>query len=351
MADRILNGTIILRNDTAENWSTTNPVLKAGEMGIENDTRKFKFGDGSTEWNSLEYVTDEVAIVKEVAPAATDSGYDIGTVWVDTATDYVYFLVDNTSEAAVWHRVLTADEMGAISVASAGKLTTARNIAISGDATGTTSFDGSQDVTIALTLADSGVAANTYTKVTVDAKGRVTQGANLEATDIPNLTLSKITDAGTAAAANIGTASGNVPALGADGKLDAALLPAVAITETFVVDSQAAMLELQAQEGDVAVRTDESKSYILTDDDPTQLGNWQILLSPTDAVQSVNSKTGVVVLTTDDIAEGSTNQYFTEQRATANFDTNIATTNVAELADGANVLMTTDTYTFNGGNA
>ena len=46
---------ILLRNDTAQNWTTNNPVLAKGEMGIEIDTKKFKFGDGTTAWNSLSY--------------------------------------------------------------------------------------------------------------------------------------------------------------------------------------------------------------------------------------------------------------------------------------------------------
>ena len=46
---------IQLRNDTAANWTSANPVLAQGEMGIETDTRKFKFGDGVTAWNSLAY--------------------------------------------------------------------------------------------------------------------------------------------------------------------------------------------------------------------------------------------------------------------------------------------------------
>jgi hypothetical protein len=62
---------------------------------------------------------------------------------------------------------------------SATKLQTARTIATSGDATGTaTSFDGSANITIPLTLAASGVTAGTYKSVTVDAKGRVTGGTN-----------------------------------------------------------------------------------------------------------------------------------------------------------------------------
>lgn len=43
------------RTDTAATWTSTNPVLSAGEVGTEYDTRKFKIGDGSTVWNSLSY--------------------------------------------------------------------------------------------------------------------------------------------------------------------------------------------------------------------------------------------------------------------------------------------------------
>ena len=46
---------ILLRNDTSSNWSTNNPVLSKGEMGIQTDTRKFKFGDGIKSWNELDY--------------------------------------------------------------------------------------------------------------------------------------------------------------------------------------------------------------------------------------------------------------------------------------------------------
>jgi hypothetical protein len=78
-------------------------------------------------------------------------------------------------------------------VLSSTKLATARNIAISGDATGSATFDGTTDISINTTLANSGVTAGTYPKVTVDVKGRVTSGTTLTATDIPNLDYSKIT--------------------------------------------------------------------------------------------------------------------------------------------------------------
>ena len=73
-------------------------------------------------------------------------------------------------------------------------------------------------------------------------------------------------------------------------------LPALAITTTQVVNSQSAMLALTAQIGDVAVRTDVNKSFILTATPATTLANWQELLTPTDAVLSVDGSTGAISL-------------------------------------------------------
>ena len=50
---------IIQRHDTAANWTSVNPVLAAGEMGVETDTNKFKFGDGVTAWSGLAYAAGE----------------------------------------------------------------------------------------------------------------------------------------------------------------------------------------------------------------------------------------------------------------------------------------------------
>lgn len=44
-----------LRRGTSTEWSNANPVLAAGEVGIESNTKLFKIGDGTTAWNTLEY--------------------------------------------------------------------------------------------------------------------------------------------------------------------------------------------------------------------------------------------------------------------------------------------------------
>lgn len=457
MANTTLDVKIQIRNDTKNNWTTQNPVLLKGEMGVETDTRKFKFGDGVSDWKTLEYASATGAIIMNKAPTPTDSGYDVGAMWVYTAANKAYLLFNNTTNQAVWKQLVTpddlsdlgagdmlksqfannpkaeqgyvnaaivadtanatkgtltagsktfngsadvmvtADDLGALTAVpseyvkntdygtaetggvvkstakgtdtvtisadgtmtigkaseavaadTATTLATGRTISVAGDATGTSPvFDGSANVTIPLVLANSGVVAGTFTKVTVDAKGRVTEGvANLTAADIPELTLSKISDAGTAAAKDFGTAEGNVPVLGAGGKLSEAVIPAIAITDTFVVDSQAAMLALEAQQGDVAVRTDVNKTFILKVAPATTLANWVELETPTDAVTSVNGLTGAVTLTTSEVAEGS-NLYFTTARANANWVTHAST----ELTDSDTLLRTTDTFILNGGNA
>ena len=89
----------------------------------------------------------------------------------------------------------------------ADKLTTARNITLSGDVTGTISFNGSSNVTIPATIANSGVTAGTYGPsanatlthggkvnipcVTVSAKGQVTAAYNRVMT-LPTVTASSI---------------------------------------------------------------------------------------------------------------------------------------------------------------
>ena len=46
---------IQLRRDIASDWTSNNPTLAEGEMGVETDTNKYKIGDGTTAWASLSY--------------------------------------------------------------------------------------------------------------------------------------------------------------------------------------------------------------------------------------------------------------------------------------------------------
>ncbi|MCV9931755.1 tail fiber domain-containing protein [Flavobacterium sp. LS1R47] len=94
--------------------------------------------------------------------------------------------------------------------------------------------------------------------------------------------------------------AGGYAGLGSDGKLISSQLPAITINDTFVIASQAAMLAQTAQTGDLAVRTDLNKSFILKGTNPAVLADWQELLSPTSAVTTVFGRNGAITSQTGD---------------------------------------------------
>ncbi|MHB9328009.1 hypothetical protein ACP3S7_10735 [Phytobacter ursingii] len=65
-----------------------------------------------------------------------------------------------------------------------------------------------------------------------------------------------------------------IPVLDANGKLPVSTIPAIALTQPFVVSSQAAMLALDAQPGDIAKRTDLGYSFCLAASPASTLSNW-----------------------------------------------------------------------------
>jgi hypothetical protein len=78
--------TIKLRSDTAANWTSKNPTLAAGEVGLETNTRKFKIGNGTTAWSALSYNAADVSIpdasntTKGISRFATDTEATAGAL-------------------------------------------------------------------------------------------------------------------------------------------------------------------------------------------------------------------------------------------------------------------------------
>ena len=66
--------TIQHRRDTAANWTSTNPTLASGEMGVETDTNKFKIGDGSSTWTALSYQGVGGGSMTQIATGDISSG-------------------------------------------------------------------------------------------------------------------------------------------------------------------------------------------------------------------------------------------------------------------------------------
>jgi len=101
-------------------------------------------------------------------------------------------------------------------------------------------------------------------------------------------------------------AANGLASLDSSGKIPSGQLPALAITDTFPVSSQSQMLALDAQVGDIAIRSDVSRSYILRTAGAGTLANWSELKTPTDTVLSVNGRTGAVNLVPVDIGGSAT---------------------------------------------
>lgn len=103
---------ILLRRDTASNWTSGNPVLASGEVGYETNTGKFKIGNGSTAWTSLSYASVPIGLsvlndLSDVTITSAANGDFLrwnGSAWVndavnlstDTIGSYVESLVAGT---------------------------------------------------------------------------------------------------------------------------------------------------------------------------------------------------------------------------------------------------------------
>ena len=157
MANRIQ-----LRRGGAQEWANSNPTLAQGELGIELDTGRFKIGDGVTAWNTLTYERP-----------------------VESTSNTANTLVQRDADGNFAAGTITATVIGNASTSS--RLASTRQVQLSSDVLGTGVFDGSQNLNLVSSLAlqstlphydGSASATGTYTKVTVDAKGRIINAEN-----------------------------------------------------------------------------------------------------------------------------------------------------------------------------
>ena len=68
---------ILFRRDLAATWTSANPILSAGEIGLESDTGKIKLGNGSTSWTGLPYFVGSLASTNYVQSLVAGTGLTI----------------------------------------------------------------------------------------------------------------------------------------------------------------------------------------------------------------------------------------------------------------------------------
>lgn len=91
MAQRQINGKIILRNDGSSAWETANPVLSRGEIGINVGVTPYriKIGDGTSAWSALPYFSLEKEYVEGLTTTIQDieDGLTAANTKIDTAVE------------------------------------------------------------------------------------------------------------------------------------------------------------------------------------------------------------------------------------------------------------------------
>ena len=277
-----------LRRGTASKWTLQNPVLLDGELGIETDTRRFKFGDGQTAWSSLNYASFDVQL-KTTAPT-TVNGYDPGQIWINTTNGTVYILTDVIGHQKEWQQIYLKNDIDTF---------LANKVDVE-PLEGNPLFDENGKLNFAY-IPDSIVSGLVYGGV-VNGSGIITASNHTEALDGLNISA-----------------------------VDTADYPGY----FFIFTADYTFDNVEYNTGD----------WIISQG--THTPGWA-KIDNSDKVSSVNDKTGAVGLNTDDISEktqGAANLYYTSAR----FSSDFALKTSEELADGSNILKDTDTIIFDGG--
>lgn len=297
---------IQIRRGTAAEWTSANPILAAGELALSTDLDRIKVGDGSSTWSSLSYIT----------PLNTDH--------LTEGSANLYF-----SNA----RAISATE-ATIASASAAALSAANSYADGLDtddiAEGSTNLyftnQRALDATVS-TIASASVAA------VASASGYTnTQIANL--VDSSPETLNTLNELAAALNddANFATTVTNSLAT----KLAISDASATYLTQVNAALTYDTLGSASAAQSAATGYTDSAIAAIDTDDIEEGSTNLyftnQRALDATIATIASASAAAVAhadALDTDDVAEGSTNLYFTNQRA---LDATVATIASASAA-------------------
>ena len=280
----VANGEVLAYNGTSLRWENKEVVslgLNVALTNIAND-QYLAYSNGT--WINRDLVV--YGTVNSVGITTATTGLTVngtvtntGNLSVDVSSGYV---IPTTTEQTNWNSAYSWGNHQAVGyiVGLANGTVADGNIAAWNGTTGKL-------------LKDTGVAISSILTSETDPVFSASNAATILGTDITNWNTAyswgNHANAGyltSSVAANTYQAIGNYATL-TNGKVSADVLPAIAITDTFVVASEAAMLALTAETGDVAIRTDVNKTFILSANPASTLANWKEVLTPADGVTSV----------------------------------------------------------------
>lgn len=172
MANKTLQTRFILKNDTSANWTSNNPILLKGEIGIATDLNKIKIGDGTNNWNNLAYVGISVEEVNNLIAAAEDN------IYTTTVSD-----TEITDTAAI------TTALGEHTAKNGDIVIIMRPISDTGKTT-YTSYVYSEDLSAWKAMDGNYSADNVYLSQDITMAGNYTQVGNLTKTNTGTATFS-----------------------------------------------------------------------------------------------------------------------------------------------------------------
>lgn len=159
---------IQVRRGTASQWTSVNPILAAGEMGVESDTNLFKFGNGSSTWTALAYANNSDVAIGEISQDAINSALVVGDGLTKTYNDGA-----NTITIAVADSYFTEMAQDAVNTAL-----------VAGNGISKSYNDGTNELTVSV---DTSVIANKgYVDSAVSALGNTVDLDYIPLTDRGN---------------------------------------------------------------------------------------------------------------------------------------------------------------------
>jgi Major tropism determinant N-terminal domain len=157
---------IQVRRGLASEWTTANPVLAAGEMGVETNTNLFKFGNGTATWTALPYANNSDVAIGEISQDAINNALSLGaglTKTYDDGANTITITVDTDVVSTKAFTISSSSEAQSAAIAAAATDATAKAGAAQSAAIAAAATDATAKANDAL------LAAEDYTDTAVNS--------------------------------------------------------------------------------------------------------------------------------------------------------------------------------------
>ena len=274
---------INVESKTSTEWFVLNPILPLNKAAYSTDNKELRIGNGIDPWRNLPIDLTHTSVPPHSHIHSTGARDEIIPVAINAADRVHTHTPFECASTPIEHVGTTGDSHGPATTSVNGFMTTVHVSKLNDIENNANNYNHPSTHPATIIVEDT-----THRFVTDGEKNTWNSKQNNLGFTPENL-------------ANKNVANGYA-GLDSNGKLNESQIPSLAITDVFEANSQANMLALStAKRGDVCIRTDINKSFILSTDGYSTLANWKELRTPTDLVLSVAGKTGAVVLVPTDI--------------------------------------------------